>query len=272
MYTLHPDQNGIDINSWTIRQQQKSIATSAAQQRLSELLAIKLPGMLFDQSSLTLTFRSAPTDRVPFTLTFTATDALKMVGCADSSIRVKAAERWRHKSQRSDVSIGILEQPSDWTFSTRYPGTITLDNTKFDALSLYWRPLQQNEAPVGIDYDALRNTEIPILFTSQIILFEDELDDNGTASYKVRIRVMPSFFFILARFFLRIDDVLVRIYDTRYFHRFGTNFIVRESVTREGDRANTLRTVHPSVLYNPDMAAQKVPVISSTVENIPIPT
>lgn len=133
--------------------------------------------------------------------------------------------------------------------------------------------MQQNGTSVaGIDYDALRNTDIPILFASQVILFEDELDDNGIASYKVRIRVMPNFFFILARFFLRVDGVLVRINDTRYFHRFGTNLIVRESVMREGHYATTLRAIHPSVLLDSDMAAQKIPITTSIVENIHIPT
>lgn len=272
-YTLHPDENGIDINSWTICQQQNPIATSVTEQLLSRSLAIKLPTMLFDQSSLTLTYRPAPSNPALFTLTFTAVDALKMVGRADPSIRVRAAEKWHNKSQRLDVSIGVLQQPSDWTFSTHYPGTITLVGAKLDSLSPHWKPTQQNgTSVVSIDYDALRDTDIPILFASQVLLFEDELDDNGIASYEVRIRVMPTFFFILARFFLRVDGVLVRINDTRYFHRFGTDLIIRESVTREGYYATTLSAIHPSVLHDADMAAQKIPVTTLTVENIHIPT
>lgn len=44
---------------------------------------------------------------------------------------------------------------------------------------------------------------------------------------------MPSCFFILLRFFLRVDDVLFRVYDTRIYHRFGTSTVIRECSTRE---------------------------------------
>ena len=46
-------------------------------------------------------------------------------------------------------------------------------------------------------------------------------------------RVMPSCFFALVRFAMRVDDVLFRIIDTRVFHRFQTPFIVREISNRE---------------------------------------
>jgi type 2A phosphatase activator TIP41 len=49
----------------------------------------------------------------------------------------------------------------------------------------------------------------------------------------VRIRVMASGFFLLQRFFLRVDDVLFRIRDTRMYHAFGTGEIVREYCERE---------------------------------------
>eukprot|EP01137_Pigoraptor_chileana_P013386 Opistho-2@66841 len=48
-----------------------------------------------------------------------------------------------------------------------------------------------------------------------------------------RVRVMPTCFFALMRFFLRVDDVLVRIHDTRIFHEFGTASIMREYTAGE---------------------------------------
>lgn len=44
---------------------------------------------------------------------------------------------------------------------------------------------------------------------------------------------MPSSFFILLRYFLRVDGVMVRINDTRYFHDFTTNYILREYTNKE---------------------------------------
>lgn len=62
----------------------------------------------------------------------------------------------------------------------------------------------------------------PILFYAEIPLFEDELHDNGSSALIVRIRVMPSCIFILARFTLRVDNVLFRTHDTRIYHSFAS--------------------------------------------------
>lgn len=44
-------------------------------------------------------------------------------------------------------------------------------------------------------------------------------------------RVMPTSFFVLARFWLRVDGVLFRIFDTRLYHSFSSSppLIVRET-------------------------------------------
>lgn len=44
---------------------------------------------------------------------------------------------------------------------------------------------------------------------------------------------MPSSFFILLRYFLRIDSVMLRINDTRIYHEFGKNYLLREFTSRE---------------------------------------
>jgi type 2A phosphatase activator TIP41 len=45
---------------------------------------------------------------------------------------------------------------------------------------------------------------------------------------------MGDCFYILQRFYLRVDKVLVRIYDTRIFHSFDTDYIIREFQHKEG--------------------------------------
>jgi len=44
---------------------------------------------------------------------------------------------------------------------------------------------------------------------------------------------MPGCFFILARFFLRVDRVIVRSFDTRLYHEFGSDIVVKETVKKE---------------------------------------
>jgi len=60
-----------------------------------------------------------------------------------------------------------------------------------------------------------------------------ELDDNGCAKLSVKMRAMPSGFFILLRFYLRVDKTLIRVHDTRLRYEEGADFILREYSERE---------------------------------------
>lgn len=44
---------------------------------------------------------------------------------------------------------------------------------------------------------------------------------------------MPSGFFLLLRFFLRVDDVLIRINDRRFHYEVENNFILKEFTSKE---------------------------------------
>lgn len=44
---------------------------------------------------------------------------------------------------------------------------------------------------------------------------------------------MPSGFYILLRYFLRIDNVMLRVNDTRIYHEFGQDYMLREYTSRE---------------------------------------
>lgn len=44
---------------------------------------------------------------------------------------------------------------------------------------------------------------------------------------------MPSGFFILLRYFLRIDNVMIRINDTRFHYEIEKNFILKEYTSKE---------------------------------------
>jgi type 2A phosphatase activator TIP41 len=57
-----------------------------------------------------------------------------------------------------------------------------------------------------------------------------------------RQRVMPHSFFILYRLFLRVDNVLFRIYDVRIYHKFGSGEVIKESLGMEADY-DTIKSV-----------------------------
>jgi type 2A phosphatase activator TIP41 len=73
----------------------------------------------------------------------------------------------------------------------------------------------------------------PILHFAEVYLFEDDLGDQGYAACNLRFRVMGDCFYILHRYYLRVDEVLVRIFDTRLFHSFDTDYVIREFQYKE---------------------------------------
>jgi len=75
--------------------------------------------------------------------------------------------------------------------------------------------------------------ENPILHFGEVVLFEDEIADRGLASSNVRFRVMEDSFLVLLRSYVRVDHVVVRILDTRFYHEFGTKKIIRDFQHRE---------------------------------------
>ena len=83
-----------------------------------------------------------------------------------------------------------------------------------------------------INYEKLKIQE-KILFFDEVVLYEDELDDNGCTKLSVKLRVMPSGFFVLQRFYLRVDKTLIRVYDTRVYHEVENNYVLREYSERE---------------------------------------
>lgn len=73
----------------------------------------------------------------------------------------------------------------------------------------------------------------PILFYDEFTLYEDELADNGSSNLTLKVRCMPSGFFVLLRFFMRVDGVLIRCFDTRYHFEVGNTYVLREYLERE---------------------------------------
>lgn len=73
-----------------------------------------------------------------------------------------------------------------------------------------------------------------IKFYHQGSLYEDELDDNGLIQYEYKFRCMQENWFGLIRCYVRVDDVIIMILDTRIYwekgwEKIGRQFMVRKS-------------------------------------------
>lgn len=137
----------------------------------------------------------------------------------------------------------VATKPYDWTYTTTYPG----HSLEFPSTYASWTLANEDNPRHTIPLAELTRQD-PILYYAEIPLFEDELHDNGSSHLLTRIvssshltvtasepgpsqRVMPTCFFILSRFTLRVDNVLFRTYDTRIYHSFESSppLVVRET-------------------------------------------
>lgn len=78
---------------------------------------------------------------------------------------------------------------------------------------------------------------------------------------------MPSGFFILLRYFLRIDNVLVRINDSRFHFEIENPYILKEYTSKEA-RNEKLRHVPPALFTVPSEIEKHLPVLEKKSEKL----
>ncbi|CAH1124635.1 unnamed protein product [Ceutorhynchus assimilis] len=203
-----------------------------------------LPEMVFPRNILTIVHPSGAK------IEFNTLDALKKVCNGKLPIQVACSVAW--KESRSAEHLEQKIKPFDWTFSTNYCGTLS-ENACVE-------PTEET-----IDMEMLKRKE-QILFYHEMMLYEDELHDNGISSCTIKIRVMQSSFFVLLRFFLRVDGVMVRINDTRVFHDFTKDFVLREFTNKECG-VNEVK-LPLTAFGDPNLLSPYMPLRTSSLEKI----
>lgn len=118
------------------------------------------------------------------------------------------------------------------------PTSIINGNTSSSSSQL--PPPSTNNSTPQIPLELLRRRD-PILFFDEVVLFESELDDNGISVYSVKVRVMEQRMLLLARLYMRLDNVVARVRDTRVYVDFGRDEVIREYTAKEDSFANVKR-------------------------------
>ncbi|KAL1296087.1 hypothetical protein HN51_056850 [Arachis hypogaea] len=262
---------GVRIHGWLIESRTHSILNSAAIQEWEHKLDTNhLPEMVFGENTLILKHLSSGTK-----IHFNAFDAL--CGWKQEAlppVEVPAAAKWKFRSKPSQQVI--LDY--DYTFTTPYCGSCTVENdkdmnakeTSEETSNILWQDCKEQ-----IDLVALASKE-PILFYDEVVLYEDELADNGVSLLTVKVRVMPSSWFLLLRFWLRVDGVLIRLRETRMHCVFGgsTNpIILRETCWRESTFEALSAKGYPfdAATYNdPSIISQRLPIIMHRAQKLVI--
>lgn len=183
-----------------------------------------MPEMIFGDNIVSLTH--TPTN---WSLSFNTPDALDGVDKTDKKmLKVAYARDWESTREGTTQKIKEVVKPYDWSYSTEYAGTLESAGREF--------VLTEKAIPIEL----LKRRD-PILFFDEVMLYESELDDNGISIFSVKFRVHDKRMLLLCRLFMRLDNVLVRIRDTRIYVDFETDEVLREYTAKEDNYENVKR-------------------------------
>jgi type 2A phosphatase activator TIP41 len=136
-------------------------------------------------------------------------------------IKVPESQTWKDR-----IKGGVKCEEYDWTWFTSYTGHITtaatsdskscsgsVDTSKTsaatntDSSDAVWTQCEHS----GFDTALLQDSSIPILYFDETVLYEDFIHDHGIVQLSVKVRVMPQCWFVLLRFWLRLDGVMLKV-------------------------------------------------------------
>lgn len=167
------------------------------------------------------------------------------------SIRCQFADRWRPQTDNPDVRE--LQVTSDWTCSTSYWGSTyrIADGERRLLDSNAWQATEET-----LPMELLRRQD-EISWYQEILFWEDELADNGLCRLSVRVRVMPSFWFVLLLCEMRVDNVLLREVATRLFCSFDSDYVLREWTWKEATY-EALQARGVKIVENPQISHESI--------------
>ncbi|OAA43084.1 TipA protein [Metarhizium rileyi] len=217
--------------NFTIYARKLPISKAGAIDQLTEKIGIPMPEMIFGDNVVSVLHRPSG-----WYLEFNTPDALDAVDKTDKHmLKVAYARDWESTREGTTQSIKEVVKPYDWSYSTNYAGTVGVAGQQEQQDGAADRTavpcLQPTEKKIPIELLKRRD---PILFFDEVVLYESELDDNGISIYSAKVRVHQQRMLILCRLFMRLDNVIVRLRDTRIYVDFETDEVLREYTAKEG--------------------------------------
>ncbi|KAG2418646.1 hypothetical protein HFD88_001747 [Aspergillus terreus] len=249
--------NSVSVQGFRISTQKRPILKAEPIEEMTKKLGIAPPEMIFGDNYMTIEH-----EKSKWGITFNAFDALDRVDKTGSSmLKVAYSKEWQQSREKTHEGIKEVVKPFDWSYSTDYKGTLAPDSPPFV------------ETTKQIPIELLKRPD-PILFFDEVILYEDELADNGITMLSCKIRVMPSRLLLLLRFFMRLDNVLFRLRDTRVYVDFEQQEVIREYQSKEGEyeavrkALATAREDAPAVMRDPNRISELLPLLKRDIESV----
>ncbi|KAF6837900.1 hypothetical protein CPLU01_02786 [Colletotrichum plurivorum] len=227
-------------------------------------LGIPVPEMIFGDNLVRI--EHVPTG---WSISFNAYDALDGVDKTDKKmLKVAYAKDWSSSREKTSAGIKEVVKPYDWSYSTEYRGTLA------EAVDGEERRLRDSKREIPLELLKRRD---PILFFDDVMLYESELDDNGISVVSVKVRVHEKRMLLLCRLFMRLDNVVVRIRDTRVYVDFETDEVIREYTAKEDGFDSVKRSLFMEgrlpdditiALRDPNLLMNLLPTVERQVQSV----
>ena len=237
-HNLLEDNAGIEISGWRVTSTKLKMTDSIEFDQMPEAkdIMFSIPEIVFGRNSLKFEHGASGV-----CIDFNTLDALRsclietdpITGEPNRTIvKFALAEKWEERSRLLNINTAKQagSERLDWTMTPVYYGTMERSGVR-QGFREMTRILEEGES--GIDYDRLRDTNAPILWYDLCEFYETELDDSGSGTLAAKVRVMPTCLFVLLRWWLRVDDSFVRLFDMRMFVDLNTNRVVFETSRKE---------------------------------------
>ncbi|TDH72356.1 hypothetical protein CCR75_008774 [Bremia lactucae] len=230
------ENKGIRLHDWIIGSNKTHITPIDTLAKLGEAAKLTPPEMVFGKNQLLMFHEPSGV-----CYNFLAVEALKgahFSPMSDAGKRNEAKQQLKVSIAKQNTikdNVKELDISYDWTYTTDYKGSLQHLIKSKDPSYMFLR--NDEDVLVEVTHDRINIEKLkerePILWFDEVTLYEDELHDHGASAMTVKVRVMPSGFFVLSRYWLRLDHVVLRLHETRIHHLFGTNYLLREYKRKE---------------------------------------
>lgn len=244
----------ISQKGFKITTQKLPILKAEPIEQMTAALGIAPPEMIFGDNYVAIEHAASG-----WGISFNAFDALDQVDkTGEKRLKVAYSKEWQ-QSREDTHDIKEVVKPFDWSYTTDFKGT----------LSSTACPFRDSSTPIPVEL--LRRPD-PILFFDDLVLYEDELADNGIAMLSCKVRVMPSRMLLLCRYFMRLDNVMLRLRDTRIYVDFDTGEVIREYVAKEEEYEKVREILAgrrddvAAQLRDPNQLVDLLPIVDKSLE------
>ncbi|KAJ5591750.1 TIP41-like protein [Penicillium hispanicum] len=247
----------ISLHGFRISTQKLPILKADPIEEMTRNLGIAPPEMIFGDNYVMIEH-----EKTGWSISFNAFDALNLVDkTGQSMLQVAYSKEWQKSREKTHKGIKEVVKPFDWSYSTDYKGTLGSNAP----------PFEKTMKPIPIE---LLKQPDPILFFDDVVLYEDELADNGIAMLSCKIRVMPGRLLLLSRFFMRLDNVLIRIRDTRLYVDFESREVIREYQSKECEYEKVRQILAgtrddiPALMRDANRLSEVLPLVEKQSERV----